>query len=256
MGKHYKTKSKGDIVLSILRMIFFITAGISIINIAKWYIDSKQNDIIEEKLSKVILVENVANDDNENNNEAETSYKIDFAKLKEINSQTVAWLKVNGTDIEYAVVQSNDNSYYLNHTFEKKYNSAGWIFADYKNKLDGTDKNIVIYGHNRKNNSMFGTLKNVLKENWYNNEENHIIDFITENEEQKYEVFSVYQIKNEEYYIDTEFKDNEFGKFVDTLKNRSIKDFNVEVSAEDCILTLSTCGNNKDYRIVLHAKKI
>ena len=103
---------------------------------------------------------------------------------------------------------------------------------------------------------MFGTLKNILKENWYNNEENHIIDFITENEEQKYEVFSVYQIKNEEYYIDTEFKDNEFGKFVDTLKNRSIKDFNVEVSAEDCILTLSTCGNNKDYRIVLHAKKI
>lgn len=256
MGKHYKNKSKGDIVLSILRMIFFITAGISIINIAKWYIDSKQNDIIEEKVSKVILVENVANDDNENNNEAETSYKIDFAKLKELNSQTVAWLKVNGTDIEYAVVQSNDNSYYLNHNFEKKYNSAGWIFADYKNKLDGTDKNIVIYGHNRKNNSMFGTLKNILKENWYNNEENHIIDFITENEEQKYEVFSVYQIKNEEYYIDTEFKDNEFGKFVDTLKNRSIKDFNVEVSAEDCILTLSTCGNNKDYRIVLHAKKI
>ena len=256
MGKHYKTKSKGDIVLSILRMIFFITAGISIINIAKWYIDSKQNDIIEEKVSKVILVENVANDDNENNNEAETSYKIDFAKLKELNSQTVAWLKVNGTDIEYAVVQSNDNSYYLKHNFEKKYNNAGWIFADYKNKLDGTDKNIVIYGHNRKNNSMFGTLKNVLKENWYNNEENHIIDFITENEEQKYEVFSVYQIKNEEYYKDTEFKDNEFGKFVATLKDRSIKDFNVEVSAEDSILTLSTCGNNKDYRIVLHAKKI
>jgi len=69
-------------------------------------------------------------------------------------------------------------------------------------------------------------------------------------------VFSVYKIENEEYYIDTEFKKNEFEEFIDTLKNRSIKDFNVDVSVEDSILTLSTCADNNKYRIVLHAKRI
>ena len=69
-------------------------------------------------------------------------------------------------------------------------------------------------------------------------------------------MFSVYKIENEEYYIDTEFKKNEFEEFIDTLKNRSIKDFNVDVSVEDSILTLSTCADNNKYRIVLHAKRI
>ena len=144
----------------------------------------------------------------------------------------------------------------MNRNFEKEYNGGGWLFADYKNKFDGTDKNIVIYGHNMKDKSMFGTLENILKEDWYNNEENYIIDFITEETEQKYEVFSVYKIKNEDYYITTEFKGKEFEKFIGTLKSRSVKKFDVEVSGEDSILTLSTCADNNEYRVVLHAKKV
>ena len=96
----------------------------------------------------------------------------------------------------------------------------------------------------------------MVKSKWYNNEENYIIKLITENEEQKYEVFSVYQIKSEDYYIDTDFNNNEFEEFVQTLKNRSVKDFNVEITSEDSILTLSTCANNNKYRVVLHAKRL
>ncbi|MBR6640742.1 MAG: class B sortase, partial [Clostridia bacterium] len=155
-----------------------------------------------------------------------------------------------------AVVQAKDNSYYLRKNLDKKYNIGGSIFMDYKNKLDGTDKNIVIYGHNMKNDSMFGTLKNILKEEWYNNEENYIINLTTEKEEKKYKVFSVYKIKTEDYYIDTEFKENEFEKFINTLKDRSIKDFGTEIDEQDNILTLSTCADNNAYRIVLHAKQI
>ena len=247
MRKHYKAKNKKIILLSIIRIIFLITLVFSIAYTIKWYIDSKQNEILKEKVSEAIIVEN------ENNTDIE--YKIDFEKLKEINNQVVGWLKVNNTQIEYPVVQAEDNNYYLKRNLEKQYNVGGWIFADYKNKLDGTDKNIVIYGHNMKDNSMFGSLKSILKEEWYNNDENYIIDFITEKEYQKYQVFSVYQIKSEDYYIDTEFKENEFEKFINTLKNRSIKDFNVDVSAEDSILTLSTCADNNKYRVVLHAKK-
>ena len=248
MGKHYKPKNKKIVILSIIRIIFLITLLVSVIYIVKWYIDSKQNEKLEEKILETVIVESEDNTGEE--------YKIDFKKLKEINNQVVGWLKINGTEVEYAVVQAKDNNYYLKRNLDKKYNVGGWIFADYKNKLDGTDKNIVIYGHNMKDNSMFGSLKNILNEEWYNNEENYVIDFVTENEEQKYQVFSIYKIENEDYYIDTEFKKNEFAKFIETLKNRSIKDFNIDVSSEDSILTLSTCADNNKYRVVLHAKKI
>ena len=139
---------------------------------------------------------------------------------------------------------------------KNEYNIAGWIFADFNNKVDGTDKNLVIYGHDTKDGSMFGTLKNILTDEWLNNEENRDIIFITENEEIHYEVFSVYKIEAEDYYIQTSFKTGEFQKFVDTLKQRSIKDFEIDVSEDDQILTLSTCANNNQYRVVLHAKQV
>ncbi|MBR6614115.1 MAG: class B sortase [Clostridia bacterium] len=244
-----KNKSIKEIFLNILILLFIIILIISIGCIAKWFMDNKENKEISDKVSEAII------EINENKDE-EIEYKVDFVKLKEINNQIVAYLKVNGTKIEYAVVQAKDNSYYLRRNLDKKYNIGGSIFMDYKNKLDGTDKNIVIYGHNMKNDSMFGTLKNILKEEWYNNEENYIINLTTEKEEKKYKVFSVYKIKTEDYYIDTEFKENEFEKFINTLKDRSIKDFGTEIDEQDNILTLSTCADNNAYRIVLHAKQI
>lgn len=247
MGKHFQKKDKKAILITWLSLIFVLGIIISIIYIAKWYLDNKENKELENKLANAVIIEQ----ESENK-----EYNINFEELKAINSETIGWLKVNETDIEYAVVKTKNNSYYLNHNFERKYNIAGWIFADYKNNFNGTDKNIVIYGHNRKDGSMFGTLKNILKEEWYSNEENLIIDFITEKEQAKYQVFSVYKIKNEDYYINTEFKKNEFSTFIKTLKNRSIKDFEIEVTENDSILTLSTCADNNKYRVVLHAKKI
>ena len=248
MGKHTKNKlNKKQIILNILIVIFIIALIVSSVYITKWLIDNRENQKIADKVAEAII------DTTENE---ETEYKVDFEKLKEINKQIVAYLKVNGTNIEYAVVQAKDNNYYLRRNLDKKYNVAGSIFMDYKNKLDGNDKNIVIYGHNIKDGSMFGTLKNILDEEWYNNEENYIIDLTTEKEELKYQVFSVYKIKNEDYYINTEFEKSEFSEFVRTLKNRSIKDFGIEVTENDSILTLSTCADNNKYRIVLHSKKI
>ena len=159
--------------------------------------------------------------------------------------------------MEYPVLRATNNSFYLNHSFDKSKNSAGWIFADYRNKFDGTDKNIIIYGHNMRDDSMFGSLKNILNSAWYDNEENTNITLYTENEKSIYKVFSIYKIESEDYYIKTEFSnDNEFEKFIETLKKRSIKNFNIDISKEDSILTLSTCANNNKYRVVLHAKKM
>jgi len=119
MGKHSKKKSKKNILPNLLLVLFFILLVISFIEIIKWYKENKRNQKIQEKISEAVII-----------NEEETL--IDFNKLKEINKDTVGWLKVNGTDIEYVVVKANDNSYYLDHNVENEYNKAGWIFADYK----------------------------------------------------------------------------------------------------------------------------
>ena len=192
MGKHFKKKNKNTILITLVSLIFVLGIIISIIYIAKWYLDNKENKKLENKLANAVTIEQESED---------KEYTINFEKLKTVNNETIGWLKVNGTDIEYAVVKAKNNSYYLNHNFEKKYNIAGWIFADYKNNFNGTDKNIVIYGHNRKDGSMFGTLKNILTEEWYLNKENLVIDFVTEQEKAKYQVFSVYKIESEDYYI-------------------------------------------------------
>lgn len=237
-----------NVVMRIIELIFLILLVYSSINIFKWYNNNKENKQIINEIAESVTI-------NEDTNE-EKKYKINFEELKQKNSDTVAWLKVENTNIEFPIVQANNNSYYLTHNFDKKYNVAGWIFADYKNKLDGTDRNIVVYGHNMRDNSMFGSLKDVITEEWYNNEENKYITFVTENDYQTYQVFSVYQIQTEDYYIQTEFKSNEFQEFIDTITKRSKKDFGINVSKEDTILTLSTCSNNNKYRVVLHSVRV
>lgn len=246
-SKKYK-KAILNLVIYIMLLSILLYSGIKIY---KWYKDKTNNSKIAEQIKHTVIVE----EKNEDENKKE--YKIDFNKLKDQNNETVAWIKVNNTNVEYPVVKGTNNSFYLNHSFDKSNNSAGWIFADYRNKFDNTDKNIVIYGHNMKDNSMFGSLKNILNSDWYDNEENTNITLYTENEKCIYKVFSIYKIESEDYYIKTEFSDdNNFEQFVNTIKKRSIKEFNTDVSKDDNILTLSTCANNNKYRVVLHAKKI
>ena len=119
-----------------------------------------------------------------------------------------------------------------------------------------TNRNNVIYAHGRLDNVMFGTLKNVLKKSWYTDESNRIIKTSTPTHNDLWEVFSVYTIKAESYYIRTGFESNlDFYNFITTITDRSIYDFGVTVSFTDKILTLSTCYNDET-RIVLHARLI
>ena len=213
------------------------------------YKDILARNNITDKINEAVTVEK--------NSEGKEDFNINFNTLKKQNEDTVAWIKVNNTNVKYPVVKAKDNSFYLTHSFDKSNNSAGWIFADYKNKFDDTDKNIVIYGHNRRDGSMFSSLKNALNPNWYNNDLNRNILLYTENEEYNYEIFSIYKIESEDYYIKTEFNDeNDFEDFLNTITKRSVQDFGVNVSKDDSILTLSTCANNNKYRVVIHAKKV
>lgn len=248
MRKKQKKKNKhffnGIIYLILIGLLIY-----SGIKIFKWNKENSNNNNITDKINEAVTVEK--------NSEGKEDFNINFNTLKKQNEDTVAWIKVNNTNVKYPVVKAKDNSFYLTHSFDKSNNSAGWIFADYKNKFDDTDKNIVIYGHNRRDGSMFSSLKNALNPNWYNNDLNRNILLYTENEEYNYEIFSIYKIESEDYYIKTEFNDeNDFEDFINTVTKRSVQDFGVNVSKDDSILTLSTCANNNKYRVVIHAKKV
>lgn len=235
---------KKKIIIYIIEILFIIILILSAYKLLNYTKDTKENKNIIDDLSKNIKID-------KNN-----KITVDFNALKKINSDTIAYLKINNTDIDYPVVKSNDNSFYLNHNFEKKVNSGGWLFSDYKNNFDDNNKNIVIYGHNMKNKSMFGTLSRALTNEWQNDENNLLISLITEKGQYTYKIFSTYRIDNEEYYIKTDFNSNdEYITFLSTIKKRSNKYFDVSLDENDQILTLSTCsGNNK--RIVVHAKKV
>lgn len=250
-GRRIKSRKKSGnkIFIFLIFIISLFTFIFSTFNIIKYLIENNRNKKINANLSNAIIV-------NENAEDKEKKYQIDFKKLESINGDTVGYIKVYGTDIDYIVVQGEDNSYYLEHNFNKERNVAGWVFADYKNQFDGSDKNIVIYGHNMRNGTMFGTLDKALKKEWMDNEQNRIIYLVTKDKTIKYEVFSVYEIADEDYYIKTEFEYGEFDDFVNTVSQRSFEDFGVKINDTDSILTLSTCGNNNKYRTVLHAKKI
>ena len=138
-NKEYNTVNKGKIVALIMFIIFVCLLIFSSVKIITYIIDSKKNKTISDNISKAITVK-----ENIDNNENKGKYKIDFKTLKKTNQDTIGFLKVNGTDIESIVVKGKDNSYYLTHNFNKEYNVAGWIFADYRNKIDGSDKNLII----------------------------------------------------------------------------------------------------------------
>lgn len=182
---------------------------------------------------------------------------VNFKNLINKNKDTVGWIQVKGTNINYPIVQTTNNDYYLNHAFDGTDNKAGWVFMDYRNDSVNFDQNTIIYAHSRYNGTMFGSLKNILNSSWYTNKNNHIIRLSTPTENTMWQVFSVYEIPKESYYITTTFNnDDSYLEFLNTMKSRSKVDFSGSVNLNDKVLTLSTCKDNFGNRIVMHAKLI
>lgn len=259
--------SLGAVILVIIFMIG--------INYYKNYVDEQHYLGIENNLKEIIKV-NQKKTEEENpldviepgdedltttTTTTTTVYDIQYEKvfstLQEINKDTVGWLTVNNTRIDYPVVQAKDNDYYLRRDYYQNKNRHGWIFMDYRNNPDELNENTIIYGHNLANQTMFGTLRYALNSYWYKKSANQIITFNTPNENMKFQIFSIYTIPTTNDYLDITFPTTDaYQAYIDLVKGRSIYDFNIEVATDDKILTLSTCANGNDKRLVIHAKLI
>lgn len=255
---------------SSLLVVFAFVVGLSICDLLFFYV----NDIVV--LDKEINIEELkVKDDNyeekydvvapeieEFKNYDKSLFKhygnmqlnqIDFNSLKNTNSDVVGWIIVDGTNINYPVVKTQDNDYYLNHNFNHNDDSTGWPFMDYRNNIGMSDDNTIFYGHNLLNNTSFGSISKIFTNNWIRNSSGKII-YLTDNTLYTYQIFSAYYINPESYYLQTNL-DNKV-EFLNTLKTRSIVKFNVDVSVNDKIVTLSTCTNDNTGRKVIHAKLI
>lgn len=253
----------------IIASIFLSISLIAIINIITWNKDSIETKKNTEEINEIVNIET-----KEDNEETELINKpldtnsdywyyttfplidVNLTELKKKNPDTVGWINVNNTNINYPIVQYSDNDFYLHHSYDKSYNEAGWIYLDYRNDGTFNNKNNIIYGHQRYDNTMFGSLNNALNYNWYSNKDNHIIRISTEKENTLWQIISVYKIPVESYYITVDFiNDEKYQEFINTIIKRSIHNFNTETNINDKIITLSTCYSD-NVRTVVHAKLI
>ena len=256
------------LIITILRTISFT---ISFINVINWNINKNK---INKEINEINKITDIKETKDNNNTEIIIQEKqientdpywdyikmnlidVDFNNLIQKNNDTKGWIKLNGTNINYPFVQTNDNKYYLTHSFDKSYNKAGWVFLDYRNNINTLDKNTILYAHGRTDSTMFGTLRTIFKSNWFDDKNNYAIKLSTEKENTLWQVFSVYIITTTNDYIQTNFNsEDEFLDWSNKLLNRSSYNFNTSINKNDKILTLSTCYNEKK-KVVMHAKLI
>ena len=286
--KEYKDKNTmKQVNLTFLRLILLVFIIVSIAVGTLSYIKyNKDTDSIEDEMENINEIEGLEDlseydpeeevyDDKTIKEEAPTQSAEDTKKAKQsnspyykkfeqtwdkllkINNETVGWLKVKNTKINMPVTQHKDNKYYLNYSYYKKKNTHGWVFVDYRNDTKKLDQNTIFYGHRNDLGIMFGSLKNVLNKSWYTNKDNQIITFNTLDKNMKWQIFSIYTIKNTTDYLTVNFgSEKSYTDFLNKIQKRSIYNFKVKLNSDDKIITLSTCYKNSNNRLVIHAKLI
>ena len=196
------------------------------------------SDIKEELIELVDIPENI---------EAESSFSVDFSELQKINPDIVGWILIDGTQINYPIVQGKDNSYYLNHSYDKKWSGYGSIFMDNNAALDFSDLNTFIYGHSTKNGTMFGELYKYMDINFY--KEHSTYHLYTPKGNYLVEIFSVYDANTDSDSYNQNFSSLEdYKNYLELIisKSRYSTDINVDYKS-DRIITLYSCSKEKNH---------
>ena len=187
----------------------------------------------------------------------------DYKTLLNMNKDLIGWLKIADINIDYPVMQTNDNTYYLEHNFDNKYDKNGCLFLDYQCDVINRNTNLIIYGHNMQSGKMFGSLSKYSSEEYY--KEHPRFEFDTIYEKGAYEIVYVFRSKiyNEDavvfkYYqfLDVQ-SEKEFNSNMTEMAKISLYNTGITPQYGDELLTLSTCDYQEDHgRFVIVARKI
>ena len=182
--------------------------------------------------------------------------KEESDNLFEKNIDYRGWIKIDNTNINYPILQGQDNEEYLYKDINNEYIVSGSIFMNYLNN-GFDDQNTVLFGHNMKNGTMFANLKKYKEEDFFYNN-NYIEIELSNGQYLKYKVFSVYITDINDNYTKTSFEDkDEYKEFLERIKNKSIYKSDISVNENDKIITLSTCSYEfDDARLVVTGKLI
>ncbi|MDD3931882.1 MAG: class B sortase [Eubacteriales bacterium] len=182
--------------------------------------------------------------------------KINFKSLQERNPDTVGWIEIPGTEINYPIVKGDDNDFYLHRDFQSEKSKSGTIFMDYRNDGDFTNRHSILYGHNMRNGSMFAGSMAYKDSVFFDQNDKIYID--TPDGRTIWQIFATYVTTTDFYYIITDFLDDRsFSSFLQTIQSKSSFQSPVSPVVSDHLLTLSTCTYEyDDARFVVHAIKV
>lgn len=228
------------IIKTLLIIIFLSIFIYCIYNIIIYLNNSRKSEKINDNLKNIAIKEIQQNNNTKYNDEKSViPIEVDFDKLNKINNNIQAWIYMEDSIINYPIVKSSDNKFYLTHSVDGSYNQNGALFMDYRNNENFEDKITYIYGHHMKNNTMFGNLEYFKEQEYYNNHE--VMYLFTKNEKLKIQIFAGFTTEDgSKIYNCIGSKSN--NEIVEYAKDKSNFETDVEILPEDEILVLSTCS--------------
>lgn len=184
-----------------------------------------------------------------------------YTELHNKNTDMVGWINIPDTDLSYPVMQQNNNSYYLNHNFDKVKQSGGLPILDYQCDMAAPSTNLIVYGHNMRNGSVFATLLKYKKEEFFKEHKTIVLDSVYEH--RTYTIISVFNTKvgSAKEFRYHEFTDaatpDDFNEYVSKVKELSLYDTGEDALYGDSLITLSTCSyGTSNERMVVVAKRV
>lgn len=241
-----KYKRLRTTLIALLTVVFAVSA----FHIIKITHDYKMADKANTELQERYVQDIEPTTDEE---EIQVPISIDFEALKKENSDIIGWIYCPDTPINYPIVKGKDNNQYLRTDLNGKYLVSGTLFADYRNGNIGDDRNYIVYGHNMKNSTMFGTLVKYKEQSYY--EAHPILYFLTPNDNYVIELCAGAVVKRDSDIYNPNPDKNVITAFTEKSTFQSY----VEISEYESIITLSTCSyefNNARYVLIAKLNKI
>lgn len=170
---------------------------------------------------------------------------VDWDALKKINEEIIGWIFIPDTNINYPIVQGQDNNYYLTHSFQKEKSSAGGIFLDADASANFADQHSILYGHNMKAKTMFGDIEKFKNPGFFH--EHSTVFLSTPEMNYKTTVIGFMKVEPDSWVYQTQFKDqSEFEEFVFRIQEESLVKQEWDQKGNFHLLTLSTCSYEQD----------